>query len=609
MFKPINMMRQVAKVYYSTSIRSLSSSNETLPIFGMVEQIATLEKIVDVTTKHMANSGTIRSESGERDSDEKIYDFDQKLIGDSDCVIAECSNPSLGVGFMISQGVNMQKPILCMSKRETKLSAMINGCKHIQKCTYDTQSEFIDNVVSFLHKNNFSLKTRKVFMCGPPGSGKSSVSRMLADKHNLINISSGDVVREIIKRNDPTCELTHEIKKYVDNGLLIPSDLMANIIIPVLSSTKATIQGYILDGYPPSFEDMENLRKHNIYPDIVFYFECLTTTAVARQCKRKARLTDNEEIATERVNIFRKNIPSCDYIRENWFPNSLVVIVDAEKELDEVYEYIDSVYSGLTDESSNTAFFPIPLQDMSKLKTTKFHIHVDAADSSDIMNFIKLFYALHPKYQGQLKVYPIRNLNLGSQSKTMSVYDNMMNFHKIDDSHDESFITGRMGDSYDSDFMNAILSTVKLFEGKKFMAEMEEYVYEIEYSDDKIIAENIIPQVEFLKSKEHDNILLNEVPKLELHHGFDLEYNDKLQIDLELLKNTCESHGFDNGGWFVFRNKKNGYRSNEFYNGSLDSAIEKLKVQTVALNSILKSLGYTVKITSNIEIVHGIWST
>jgi len=329
---------------------------------------------------------------------------------------------------------------------------------------------------------------------------------------------------------------------------------------------------------------------------------------VSRQCKRKARSTDNEETATERVNIFRRNIPSYDYVQKNWFSNSIVVNVDAEKELDDVFKYIDSVYLGLA-EKANKAFFPIPLQDMNNLKTTKFHIHVDAADSQDIMTFTKLFYTLHPKYQGQLKVYPIRNLNPCSQSKTMSVYENMMNFHKIDNSYDESFITGRMGDSYDYEFMNAILSTIKLLDKKKFMAEMEEYVYEIEYCDDKIVSEIRIPQVSFTKNVEYDDILLADIPKLELHHGFDLEYNDKLQIDLELLKLMCESCGFDNGGWFVFRNNKNGYRSNEFYNGNLADAIEKLKLQTVALNEILKLMGFNVKISSNIEIVHGIWST
>jgi len=265
MLTTINAMKQVAKVYYTTSIRTLSSTSDTLK-FGMVEQIKMLNEIVDVTTKHMANLGSMHDESGKVNSDEKIYEFDQKLIADSDCVIAECSNASLGVGFMVSQGVNMKKPVLCICKKDTKLSAMVNGCKHIQKCTYSTESEYLDNVITFLHNNNFVLKTKKIFMCGPPGSGKSSVSKMLADKHNLVNISSGDVVREIIKQNDSACKLTSQIKQYVDNGLLIPSDLMTDIIIPVLNSSTATIQGYILDGYPPSKEDMENLRKYNIYP-------------------------------------------------------------------------------------------------------------------------------------------------------------------------------------------------------------------------------------------------------------------------------------------------------------------------------------------------------
>jgi adenylate kinase family enzyme len=610
------------KVYFSTSVRGVSSDSGS---FGVKEQITLLDKIVDVTTRHMANSQIMKKETGTVQDDRSIFMFDQELLSKSDCVISDCSNPSLGVGFMIAQGLSQGKPILCLTKTGTKLSAMINGCDKIKKASYSTPLEFMEKIIGFLHINKFIMKTPKIFMCGPPGSGKSTISQMISEKFGYVNISSGAVVREIIRQNDISNKNTGLIKEYVEHGLLIPSELMTNIIIPEIQSFESSMRGFILDGYPPSFDDLQNLIKSNIHPDIVFYFDCTDSTAVTRQCKRKSRVTDNKTTALERVKIFRSNVPSIDHLRNVWFCDSLVISVNAEKETQQVFDYVKEICSNLFSNNFTKSFFPIPLQDMSLMKSTKFHIHVDGKNSKDIIDFVKRFYIKYPKYQGQIKVYPIKNLKLCSQVNKFDIYDKMMNFHNILDDgtgssnleNTESFITGKMGDCFDYEFMYGIIDTVENFD-KKVMCELEEYIYSCEYSNG-FINEQIIPQV--TDSIEKISIINQEItkrsvvtelkskPYLELHHGFDLEESVNLQIKLEDLQKASEAHGFDNGGWFVFRGNKNAYRSNEFFNGSIEEAIKKLKRQTESLDLIIKSFGFSSTITSNIEIVHGIWSS
>jgi adenylate kinase family enzyme len=593
------------KVYFSGSVRGKTDST-----FDLTTQIGILSKIVDVTTKHMSNPKLKDIEHYSVSSDESIYLSDQKLLSESDCVISECSQPSLGVGFMMSQGLKLHKPILCIYRDDIKLSAMINGCRDIIKGTYNDKDSYIKQIINFLLKNNLQPRTHRIFMCGPPGSGKSTISKMLSDKYGLLNISSGSVVRNILKMNN---DMSEKIRLYVDKGELIPSELMIEIIIPVITSPTALYNGFILDGYPPSKEDLTNLEKYNIYPDIVFYFNCSDETAIKRQCMRKERITDTEEIAKKRVDIFRKNISSYEELYTQWFPTSIVINVDVENyNLDEIFEYIIIVYHNLLFGINDKSYFPIPLQNESELKSTRFHMHIDSSNTQNIENWIKLFYNLYPEYHGQLKIYLIRNLNVCSQTKTYNVYQNMINFHNIDDSSSESFITARMGEYYDKNFMNALLKCSELYnryDSSDFMIELEEYVYEIEYFIDKIVSEVRYTPVPFVRDNKYDYLTLPFIPKYELHHGFDIEYNDKLQIDLDMLKNECEKYDFDNGGWFVFRNNKNAYRSNEFFNGSLEEAIDKLNYQTKCLHKIVESFGYTVKIISNIEIVHCIWRT
>lgn len=85
-----------------------------------------------------------------------------------------------------------------------------------------------------------------IVLLGPPGAGKGTQAKVLAEKFNLPHISSGDIFRENIK-NDT--ELGQMAKAYISKGELVPDDLTIAMIRERFSRSDC-INGAILDGFP-----------------------------------------------------------------------------------------------------------------------------------------------------------------------------------------------------------------------------------------------------------------------------------------------------------------------------------------------------------------------
>lgn len=97
-----------------------------------------------------------------------------------------------------------------------------------------------------------------IVIFGAPGSGKGTQSDNLIKAYGLFHISTGDVLRDNIKRGT---ELGATAKAYIDKGQLIPDDLMIGILADVLDSNKeAAASGVIFDGFPRTIAQAEALE-------------------------------------------------------------------------------------------------------------------------------------------------------------------------------------------------------------------------------------------------------------------------------------------------------------------------------------------------------------
>ena len=101
----------------------------------------------------------------------------------------------------------------------------------------------------------------KIILIGPPGGGKGTQAKLLVEKFNIPQISTGDMLREHVK-NKTTLGL--QAKEYMDSGALVPDELILNMMETRFKNSDCK-NGYILDGFPrtiPQAEGLENsLRK------------------------------------------------------------------------------------------------------------------------------------------------------------------------------------------------------------------------------------------------------------------------------------------------------------------------------------------------------------
>ena len=97
----------------------------------------------------------------------------------------------------------------------------------------------------------------KIIMLGAPGAGKGTQAKMLAEKFNIPHISTGDIFRANIKNGT---ELGAKAKEYMDKGLLVPDELVVDLVIDRFKNPDCK-NGYILDGFPRTIPQAEALDK------------------------------------------------------------------------------------------------------------------------------------------------------------------------------------------------------------------------------------------------------------------------------------------------------------------------------------------------------------
>ncbi len=96
-----------------------------------------------------------------------------------------------------------------------------------------------------------------IVMLGAPGTGKGTIGKILSQDLNLVHISTGDIFREQISKET---ELGKKIKQYIDNGILVPDDVVIETVKARLLE-KDVENGAILDGFPRTAMQAEALKE------------------------------------------------------------------------------------------------------------------------------------------------------------------------------------------------------------------------------------------------------------------------------------------------------------------------------------------------------------
>ena len=146
-----------------------------------------------------------------------------------------------------------------------------------------------------------------IVIFGAPGSGKGTQSERIVEKYGINHISTGDVLRAEIKNGT---ELGKTAKGYIDQGQLIPDELMIDILASVSDSFKDS-KGVIFDGFPRTIAQAEALKKmlaeRGQDVSVMLDLEVPEDELMVRLIKRgkdSGRADDNEETIKKRLHVY-----------------------------------------------------------------------------------------------------------------------------------------------------------------------------------------------------------------------------------------------------------------------------------------------------------------
>ncbi len=153
----------------------------------------------------------------------------------------------------------------------------------------------------------------RLILLGAPGAGKGTHCKPIVEKYNLVHLSSGDILR---KERAAGSDLGKEAQTYMDQGALVPDDLIVKMMVSAISKIDA---GFVLDGFPRTINQAKELDK--------------ALEAADKKIDAILNLLVDDDVVIKRI-TGRRSCPKCGavYHIENIKPKTAGVCdVDGEK--------------------------------------------------------------------------------------------------------------------------------------------------------------------------------------------------------------------------------------------------------------------------------------
>jgi adenylate kinase len=180
----------------------------------------------------------------------------------------------------------------------------------------------------------------RIVFFGPPGSGKGTQAKLIAEKFKISHLSTGDMLREKLKDKD---HLSNQLKEIMTSGNLVSDDLLNHIISEKLIN-KESSNGFILDGYPRTLSQLDFLlysfKKNNLNLDFIFNFKIdfkIVEERIIHRFQKEKRSDDNIDVIKTRLDKYMlETYPVSEQIKKKFIKSYFEI--DASREVSEILE-------------------------------------------------------------------------------------------------------------------------------------------------------------------------------------------------------------------------------------------------------------------------------
>ena len=219
-----------------------------------------------------------------------------------------------------------------------------------------------------------SKRNLNLIFLGPPGAGKGTQAKMIVDKYNILQISTGDLMRAAVSSGS---SIGDKVKSFMASGALVPDDLVIEILLERLSADDCR-DGFILDGFPRTVGQAEALDQQlnkkqmplsgvvaMMVPDGVLT-DRLTARRICRQCSASYHLEylkpkvegvcdrcqgelyqrkdDSEEVILNRLKVYHdQTSPLIDFYQKR----KKLYTVDGNKKIEMIFSEICDIIDKL----------------------------------------------------------------------------------------------------------------------------------------------------------------------------------------------------------------------------------------------------------------------
>ena len=181
-----------------------------------------------------------------------------------------------------------------------------------------------------------------IILFGPPGAGKGTQSKYLANKLNAFQISTGDLLREEIKKNS---DIGKEITNDMNSGKFISDDIVNKLIEKLISDPQKKNK-LIFDGYPRSLSQAKNLevllKNSNQTIDLILFLTVNKEIILKRLEKRKIIENRSDDDSETIVRRYEKYMETTQPVLNFYYEKPNFKEIDGGLEIEEITRKIDA---------------------------------------------------------------------------------------------------------------------------------------------------------------------------------------------------------------------------------------------------------------------------